>query len=215
MPHILNVYFAGLALSSSLIIAIGAQNAHVLRQGIKREYVFLVAGLCTFTDMSLIALGTAGFGTMIARFPLLTSIAAWGGAGFLLFYGFMSFRSARSPRTLNIDDNSENLHQPQNLKSIILLTLAVSLLNPHVYLDTFILIGGLAAQYPNDERIFFGLGAATASLVWFFGLAYGARLLEPLFRKPAAWRVLDILIGIVMWSIAISLLIGEASPSNK
>jgi L-lysine exporter family protein LysE/ArgO len=209
MSQFLNVYFAGLALSTSLIIAIGAQNAHVLRQGIKREHVFLVAGLCTFTDMSLIALGTAGFGSLIARFTSLTSIAAWGGAGFLFYYGFMSFRLALSQRRLIIDENAEGLNRPKNLKSIILLTLAVSLLNPHVYLDTFILIGGLAAQYPNDERVFFGLGAATASLLWFFGLAYGARLLEPLFRKPVSWRVLDMFIGIVMWSIAISLVVEE------
>lgn len=211
MSQMLNAYLAGLALSSSLIIAIGAQNAHVLRQGIKREYVFLVAGLCTFTDMTLIAIGTAGFGTLIAQFPLLTSITAWGGAGFLLFYGFSAFMSSKSPQTLNIGENTDGPNHPKNLKSIILLTLAVSLLNPHVYLDTIVLIGGLAAQYPNGQRVFFGFGAATASLVWFFGLAYGARLLEPLFRKPAAWRILDILIGIVMWSISFSIVVGELS----
>ena len=198
-----------LYLISSTFIAIGAQNAHVLRQGIKREYVFLVAAMCTTTDTILITLGVAGFGTIIAQFPLLTSIAAWGGAGFLTFYGFTSFRAALRSRALKVDQPLDGQNPSQNLKSIILLTLAVSLLNPHVYLDTFVLIGGIAAQYPAAERVFFALGACAASLIWFFGLAYGARLLEPLFRKPAAWCVLDVLIGIVMWTIAISLVVGE------
>lgn len=206
-----NTYLAGIALGAGLIIAIGAQNAHVLRQGIKREYVFLVAAICSATDIFLITLGALGFGTLIGSFPRLTSLAAWTGAGFLLFYGFSAFRSARQSQSLKVEDQPEGQNPSQSLKAVILLTLAVSLLNPHVYLDTFVLIGGIAAQYPAEQRIFFALGASTASVIWFFGLAYGARLLAPLFRKPIAWRILDILIGIIMWGIAISLILGELS----
>ena len=209
MPPSLHTYLAGIALSAGLIIAIGAQNAHVLRQGLKREYVFLVAVICSTTDILLITLGTLGFGTLIGSFPLLTKFAAWAGAGFLLIYGFLAFRSARQPHSLKVEHLPQGQSPPQSLKAIILLTLAVSLLNPHVYLDTIVLIGGIAAQYPASQRIFFALGAGTASVVWFFGLAYGARLLAPLFRKPIAWRILDFLIGIIMWGIAISLVLGE------
>ena len=209
MPSSLNTYFAGIALSAGLIIAIGAQNAHVLRQGLKREYVFLVAAICSTTDILLITLGTLGFGTLIGSFPLLTRLAAWAGAGFLLFYGFLAFRSARQPHSLKVEHQLQGSTSPQTLKAMILLTLAVSLLNPHVYLDTVVLIGGIAAQYPAEQRIFFALGAGTASVVWFFGLAYGARLLAPLFQKPIAWRILDFLIGVIMWGIATSLILGE------
>jgi L-lysine exporter family protein LysE/ArgO len=211
MSEPLNTYLAGLALSAGLIIAIGAQNAHVLRQGLKREHVFLVAAMCSATDIMLITLGVLGFGTLIGSFPLLTKIAAWTGAGFLLFYGFLAFKSARKPKTLKVDDFSAGEKSSGSLRAVILLTLAVSLLNPHVYLDTIVLIGGIAAQYPISQRIFFGLGAGTASIVWFFSLAYGARLLTPLFRKSLAWRILDVVIGVIMWGIAISLVIGELS----
>lgn len=211
MPTTLNTYLAGLALGAGLIIAIGAQNTHVLRQGLKRQYVFLVAALCSVTDIFLITLGTLGFGTLIGSFPLLTKVAAWAGAGFLLFYGFLAFRSARQPHSLKVEHQAQGQNPPQNLKAMILLTLAVSLLNPHVYLDTIVLIGGIAAQYPASQRIFFALGAGTASVIWFFSLAYGARLLAPLFRKPIAWRILDFMIGVIMWGIAISLIFGEIS----
>ena len=203
------VYLAGLALSAGLIVAIGAQNAHVLRQGLKREYVFLVATICSTTDILLISLGTLGFGTLITSFPILTSLAAWAGAGFLLFYGFLAFRSARQTQSLQVEIQPDGQISTQGPKAITLFTLAVSLLNPHVYLDTIVLVGGIAAQYPTTQRIFFALGAGSASVIWFFGLAYGARLLVPLFRKPLAWRILDILIGVIMWSIATSLIVRE------
>jgi len=203
------VYLAGLALSAGLIVAIGAQNAHVLRQGLKREYVFLVATICSTTDILLISLGTLGFGTLIASFPMLTGLTAWAGAGFLLFYGFLAFRSARQTQSLQVELQPAGQISSRGTKAVILFTLAVSLLNPHVYLDTIVLIGGIAAQYPAAQRIFFALGAGSASVFWFFGLAYGARLLPPLFRKPLAWRILDILIGLIMWSNAISLIVGE------
>ncbi len=212
MPAALNTYLAGIALSAGLIIAIGAQNAHVLRQGLKREYVFMVAAICSASDILLITLGTLGFGSLIGSFPLLTSFAAWAGAGFLLFYGLLAFRSARQPKSLNVEHQPDGQNPPQSLKAVVLLTLAVSLLNPHVYLDTVVLIGGIAAQYPAEQRIFFALGASTVSVTWFFGLAYGARLLVPLFRKPIAWRIFDILIGLIMWGIGLSLVISELAP---
>jgi len=211
MSAAVNTYLAGLVLGATLIIAIGAQNAHVLRQGLRREYVFPVAALCSTTDILLITLGTFGFGSLIDSFPLLTKIAAWAGAGFLFFYGFSAFRSAGRPQTLNIGRNSDSTHPARTLRAVILFTLAVSLLNPHVYLDTFILIGGIAAQYPASQRVAFAMGAGTASVVWFFSLAYGARLLAPLFRKQLAWQILDIIIGLIMWGIAISLVVGELS----
>ncbi len=211
MPAALNTYLAGLALGSGLIIAIGAQNAHVLRQGLKREHISLVAALCSTTDILLITLGTLGFGTLIGSFPLLTRLAAWTGAGFLLIYGFLAFKSAGKSQTLQVENQPKSQNTSQSLRTIILVTLAVSLLNPHVYLDTVILIGGIAAQYQAEQRFSFALGASTASVSWFFSLAYGARLLAPLFRNPIAWRILDFLVGTIMWGIALSLILGELS----
>ena len=209
MPETVKIFFTGLLLGASLIIAIGAQNAFVLRQGIKRSFVIPIVTLCTLIDMTLILLGTAGVGTLMGSYPFLTHLAAWGGAVFLLFYGGASFKSALRPQTLKTDPSPQETGRPESLRSVILITLGVSLLNPHVYLDTFVLIGGIAAQYQPAARPYFAAGASTASLVWFFGLGYGARLLAPLFQKPIAWRVLDVLIGLVMWSIAVSLIWGE------
>lgn len=200
-----SAYIAGLALGASLIIAIGAQNALVLRQGLKREHVFAVAATCTLIDWVLIALGAGGFGSLIARFPSLTTVAAWGGAIFLVFYGALSFRSAFKAETLSAEEGGD-APPLTSLATVLTATLAVSLLNPHVYLDTVVLLGSIAAQYEPAARIRFVAGAWTASGLWFFGLAYGARLLAPLFERPIAWRILDVLIGVVMWSIAFSLL---------
>ncbi len=202
----------GFALGASLIIAIGAQNAFVLRQGLRRAYVLPVVATCTLCDWVLITIGAAGFGALVERFPALTTLTAWGGAAFLLFYGLLSFRSALKPGALDVD-NEASSGPRQTLPAVVAFTLAVSLLNPHVYLDTVVLVGGIAAQYPAAERVFFAAGAMLASLVWFFGLGYGARLLAPVFTSPAAWRVLDVIIGVVMWSIAASLIVGQVSIS--
>lgn len=215
-----SAYIAGLGLGASLIIAIGAQNALVLRQGIKREHVFAVSGTCTLIDWTLIALGAGGFGSLIARFPALTAVAAWAGAAFLIVYGALAFRSAVRPGTLSAEEDAapegdgrsrtahESVSRPA-LAPVLGATLAVSLLNPHVYLDTVVLLGSVGAQYAHAARASFVLGAGMASALWFFGLGYGARLLAPLFARPVAWRVLDVLIGIVMWSIAIGLVRGQ------
>jgi len=204
---VLGPCFAGFALGASLIIAIGAQNAFVLRQGLRREHVLPVVVTCTLCDVALIALGAAGFGSLVRAFPAVTSIAAWGGAAFLLVYGALSFRSAVRTGALDVAEKP-----PRALPSAgaaIAATLALSLLNPHVYLDTVVLLGSVAAQHPAPERLAFALGAMSASAAWFAGLGYGARLLAPLFAKPRAWRVLDVAIGVIMWWIAAGLVLAQ------
>jgi L-lysine exporter family protein LysE/ArgO len=193
------ILLQGFGVGASLIIAIGAQNAFVLRQGLKRSHVFLTASICTICDAVLITLGVAGLGILVTANPILTLIATWGGALFLLYYGFRSFRSAL--KTNKLDTTSTSI-KPLRIRDTIATLLALSLLNPHVYLDTVVLVGSIGAHYPPNERVYFALGAMCASLVWFFSLAYGAAWLAPLFRRPMAWRVLDALVGCIMWSIA-------------
>ncbi len=187
----------GFALGASLIIAIGAQNAFVLRQGLARAHVFLVAGLCSLADAGLIALGAGGFAALVAALPALAAVAAWGGALFLFAYGARALLGALRPGRLEADGGAV-----RGAWKAVTLTLAVSLLNPHVYLDTVVLIGSVAAQLAAGERLAFALGAMAASFAWFFGLALGARRLAPLFARPIAWRILDLAIAGVMWSIA-------------
>jgi L-lysine exporter family protein LysE/ArgO len=198
---------SGFVLGAGLIVAIGAQNAFVLRQGIRREQVMAVVATCVACDWVLIVAGALGFGSVIARFPVVTSIAAWGGAAFLGVHGALAFRSALRPGTLEADDAPQR--PALTTASAVAATLGVSLLNPHVYLDTVVLIGSIAAQYELALRGYFALGACLASLVWFSALGFGARLLAPLFHKPSAWRVLDLLIAGVMWWIAATLVLGQ------
>ncbi|HYN88834.1 MAG TPA: LysE/ArgO family amino acid transporter [Ardenticatenaceae bacterium] len=199
----------GFGLGAGLIIAIGAQNAFVLRQGLKRIYPFTTAAICSLCDATLIVLGVAGLGTLLSRNSLLTTLATWGGALFLLLYGLRAFRSAAAPGTLSIQDAGA---RPATARGTVMAALAFSLLNPHVYLDTVILLGSLGAQFPAGERIAFAAGATFASTIWFFGLVYGATWLAPLFQRPAAWRVLDGLVGCVMWLIALSLILSDLVP---
>lgn len=202
MPATLVAFAQGVGLGGGLIIAIGAQNAYVLRQGLRREFALSVASICFLCDVALIALGVGGFGSLVAAFPALTRIAAWGGAAFLAWYGFRALRSALAPGALEADGAAR---APSRSRAVFT-ALALSLLNPHVYLDTVVLIGGIAGQYAAATRPWFAAGAMSASLLWFYGLALGARRLAPLFKKPAAWRILDLVICAVMWSIAASLL---------
>lgn len=192
-------FLRGLALGASLIIAIGAQNAFVLRQGLRREQAALVAAICASCDALLITLGTAGAGSVIAHLPWLARLTSLLGAGFLLAYGGMAFRRALHPAILEAT-------APARRGSVAAAALSVSLLNPHVYLDTVVLAGGISAQYPASIRLFFAAGVISASCLWFFSLALGAAHLAPLFRRPGAWRVLDCGVGIVLWGIAFSLL---------
>ena len=193
----------GFTLGASLIIAIGSQNAFVLRQGLKKEYVFTICTICFLCDALLIFLGVGGFGKLVASSHKLMLIARWGGALFLFFYGIRSFRSACKNDALFVDE-SKNL--ASGLTWAVATTLALTLLNPHVYLDTVVLLGSIAGQYPEPERLAFAIGAAVASMAWFYGIGYGARILTPLFRKQASWKILDLLIGLIMWVIAGSLI---------
>lgn len=177
MPQIFLPLIQGFGLGASLIIAIGAQNAFVLRQGLKKQHVFLVAVLCSLCDAVLILLGVGGLGTVINALPVLTLVATWSGALFLLIYGLRSFRAALRTDKLN---THEVAGEPTQTREIILAVLAFSLLNPHVYLDTVVLIGSIGAHYPSGERLLFAVGSMLASLTWFFALAYGARWLAPL-----------------------------------
>lgn len=195
----------GFGLGTGLIIAIGAQNAFVLRQGLKRQRLFVTASLCTCCDIILICFGVGGLGTIITTIPLLTIVATWGGVLFLLYYGWHSFRSMATSGSMNIE--IEKNHRNPSLSETIVTILAFSLLNPHAFLDTVVLIGSIGSHYVTiGNRWSFALGAMGASLTWFFSLAYGAAWLAPYFRHTLTWTLLDGFIGCVMWIIAGSLI---------
>lgn len=199
-----SMWLRGFGLSASLIIAIGAQNAFVLRQGLRRQYVFIVAAICILSDAIMFSIGAAGFGSLVNANPALMQAVAWLGAAFLFVYGLLSFRSAWRGGSLELARNAGALTR----RAAVLTALAVTWLNPHAYLDTIVLVGGIAGQFPWEERVYFLLGSISASFVWFSGLAYGAGFLVPLFQKEWAWRVLDTGVGLLMWGIALSLLRG-------
>ncbi|MTI11195.1 LysE/ArgO family amino acid transporter [Curvivirga aplysinae] len=192
----------GFLLGAGLIIAIGAQNAFILKQGLKREYVFALSTFCFLSDALLIIAGIAGMGTLVSSNPTFTKIAAIGGALFLIWFGFNSFRSAFKGESLSASKESS----PKSLWKAVALVAALTWLNPHVYLDTVVMLGSIAGQYPADERIYFAGGAVFASMAWFYTLGYGAAWLAPIFAKPMSWKILDFSIGIVMWLIAYSLI---------
>jgi L-lysine exporter family protein LysE/ArgO len=174
-------FVKGFATSAALIVAIGAQNAFVLRQGLQREHVLAVVLVCALSDVLLISVGVAGLGTLVQGSPLLLALTRWGGA----------LSAQRSG--------------PTSLRAAITACLAFTYLNPHCWLDTVVLLGSISGQQPDSQRWWFGAGACCASVAWFFALGYGARLLAPVFERPLAWRVLDSTIAAVMWSIAASL----------
>ncbi|MDJ0821856.1 MAG: LysE/ArgO family amino acid transporter [Paracoccaceae bacterium] len=191
---------AGFALGFSLILAIGAQNAFVLRQGLRRAHVFAVCLTCAVSDAFLIAAGVAGFGALAEAVPGLEFWMRLFGAAFLTWYGARTLLSAwRGGQVLMAADGQGSL------RAALLTCLALTWLNPHVYLDTVVLLGAVSAQY--EPALPFAIGAMSASFVFFFGLGYGARLLAPVFARPGAWRVLDLIIGLVMWSLAVKLVL--------
>lgn len=194
---------AGLGLGLSLIVAIGAQNAFVLRQGLRREHVLVVVAICALSDAVLIALGVAGLGALIEQAEWLLVLVRIAGAAFLTWYGVRSALRAVRPGTLDADPAGS----PISLKAAVLTVLALTWLNPHVYLDTVVLLGSIGATH-GDDRWWFALGAAIGSVLWFSLLGFGSRLLRPLFARPASWRVLDALIAVVMVAIAVSLIVG-------
>ena len=197
-PAVLRPAIEGFLLGASLIVAIGAQNAFVLRTGLEKRHVFAVATICALSDALLIAAGVAGLGAIVQRNPTWLSAITIAGAAFLFAYGALSLRRAFLWREALRPATAAG----GSLAAAIGTALALTFLNPHVYLDTVVLIGALSARHPPAGAAAFGAGAALASVVWFYGLAYGARLAAPLFARPRAWQVLDIAIAIVMWGIA-------------
>ena len=191
--------FVGFIASFTLIAAIGAQNAFVLRQGIRREHVLPVVALCTVSDIVLISAGIAGVGALINAHPSALNIAKFGGALFLVGYGLLAARRACRPSSLTPSEAA-----PARLIEVLLTCAALTFLNPHVYLDTVVLLGALANEH-RDERWLFGVGAVTASAVWFVGLGLGARQLAGLFARPLTWRILDGLIAVMMIGLGTSL----------
>jgi L-lysine exporter family protein LysE/ArgO len=185
-------FFAGLG----LIVAIGAQNAFIIRQGLKRQHVLVVVAICALADASLIALGIAGLGAIIQGVPWLLEGVRWFGVAYLTWFGIKSIRSAFKNQTMDTSGNEAG-----SLKKAVLAVLGFTFLNPHVYLDTVILLGSISNQFAEDRWIF-GFGAMTASVVWFSTIGFGARAASRFMSKPIFWRVLDSLIAAVMFSIA-------------
>ncbi|MCL1137420.1 LysE/ArgO family amino acid transporter [Shewanella pneumatophori] len=195
-------FIQGMGIGGSLIMAVGAQNAFVLKQGLKRSHSLPIAAICSFIDAVMITAGVAGLGHLILAFPLIKDIASFGGAIFLLFYGYSALKSSFNENRLDSDDALA----ADSLKKAVLTTLAISLLNPHLYLDTVVLLGSISVQFEGTEKQWFGAGAVLASFVWFFSLSLGAKYLSPIFKKPKAWCYLDRFICITMWSIAAALM---------
>ncbi len=193
---------AGFATGGSLIVAIGAQNTFVLRQGLRQEHVLPIVALCATADALLILAGVAGLGEFIQAAPQALAWLRIAGAVFLAVYGWKAFRRALEPHQAVVDPGV-----PMTLQAAVATTLAFTFLNPHVYLDTVVLVGALANQHQGAERWQFAAGAATASVVWFSALGFGARLLVPLFARPVTWRALDAVIALVMFSLAATLLL--------
>lgn len=193
-------FVAGFALSAALIMAIGAQNLFVLRQGLKREHVGAIVLFCGCADALLISSGVGGVGALLAAMPQLTHVLASGGAAFLGWYGIRALR-----RTVTSESMSVIAGREMTLARAVAATAGFTFLNPHVYLDTVLLMGAAGSAQPAASRPFFIAGAACASFAWFAALGYGARLLAPLFAQPAAWRVLDAIVGVTMLTLAGSL----------
>lgn len=194
---------AGFLASAGLIVAIGAQNAFVLRQGLKSQHVGLVVTLCAASDAILIVLGVAGIGVLVQKWPMLFEVFRFGGAAFLGIYGLMAARRAwRGSGSMS----SAGVGQ-ESWRRAMLTCLAFTFLNPHVYLDTMILLGSLSTRYSDTLRWVFAFGACLASIAWFSTLGFGARLLQPTFRDPRAWRLLDALIAVFMLTLCLLLVL--------
>ena len=193
-----SVFLQGLALSLGLIVAIGAQNAFVLRQGLRREHVASVVFFCAITDALLIAAGVLGMAQALGERPMVAHALALAGAVFLAAYGWNALRRALHQNGLLANEEGDGLTWAAAMAQAA----AFTLLNPHVYLDTVLLVGSIGAQQRADLQVWFVAGASSASLLWFCALGFGARWLAPLFAKPRAWQVLDILIGLTMWALS-------------
>lgn len=202
MTSTLAAALAGLGFGLSLIVAIGAQNAYVLRQGLRKEHVFVIVAICALSDALLIAVGVAGLGAIIQQLEWLLLLIEVIGGVFLCTYGVMAAKRAWKPEVLNTDTGGASI----SLKVAVGTVLALTYLNPHVYLDTVLLLGSVAGTY-EANRWLFAVGAMLGSIIWFSTLGFGARLLAPVFTKPSAWRVLDAIIAVVMFTLGMSLLV--------
>jgi len=198
-----SVFITGFTLGLSLILAIGAQNAFVLKQGLKKQHVFIVCFICALSDAVLISAGVAGFGTLVKEYPSIETISRYAGAAFLIVYALLSFKSALT-QNHGLQASGKEIG---SMWSAALTCLAFTWLNPHVYLDTVVLLGSISTQY-EEQRYTFNLGAIVASFVFFFSLGYGARLLIPVFNKPMSWKILEFIIGVVMALLALNLVLG-------
>ncbi|HCN62945.1 MAG TPA: amino acid transporter [Pseudomonas sp.] len=194
-------YLNGLLVAFGLIMAIGTQNAFVLAQSLRREHHLPVAAFCVICDALLVAAGVFGLATILAQSPILLGVARWGGALFLLWYGTQALRRAFSASSLEQSAGQT----ARSLRAVMLSALAVTLLNPHVYLDTVLLIGSLGAQQSVPGA--YVVGAASASLLWFFTLALGAAWLAPWLARPGTWRLLDLLVAAMMYAVAVQLIV--------
>ena len=198
----LSAFLTGLFLGLSLIVAIGAQNAFVIRSGILRNHIFYIALFCAISDSLLIIIGIAGISFFLKDFINEFSNIIFGFSALWLFsYGLLRIRSALINNYLTVDNNSKS----SSLLKAISIVAVFTFVNPHVYLDTMILIGSISQQFLDINRIYFAIGACTASFIWFFSIAYGAKLLTPIMQKPAHWRNLDLLIALIMFVIAFNL----------
>jgi len=195
-------FLTGLSTGGSLIVAIGAQNTFVLNQGIRRQFIFMVPLICALSDALLISAGVAGLGNFFQGNPLLLRGASIGGAVFLIFYGLRSLLSALKNRK-GLDQDSMTTGSRMQ---VLLLTLAMTFLNPHVYLDTVILLGSISSSFPGSGKYWFAAGAVSMSFLWFFSLTLGAVKLAPILRRPAVWKILDGMIALVMWMTAARLI---------
>lgn len=194
-------FLKGMGLGGGLIVAIGSQNAYLLRQALKREYVLTCIVICIVCDAVLIGAGVAGMGQLIIERPGLLIWIKICGAAFLFWYGVRAARSAFNPAAMNTGEDKPAASRA----AVISAMLAFSLLNPHVYLDTVVLLGSIGGQQAGDGRLYFALGAIAASVIWFCSLGFGARFLIPVFSRPKAWQILDAVIAVVMWGLAVSL----------
>jgi L-lysine exporter family protein LysE/ArgO len=192
----------GLLTGLSLIVAIGAQNAFVLRQGLTRNHIAVVVAICAASDALLITLGVSGVGAVVREHPTALAVLRWVGAAYLLAYGLRSLWSARRPHSLD-----PLAGRAAGRRRVVATTLALTYLNPHVYLDTVLMLGSVANQYGSD-RWWFAAGAVAGSVLWFTALGFGARAAAPVLRRPATWRVLDVAIGAVMIVLAVRLATG-------
>jgi L-lysine exporter family protein LysE/ArgO len=201
-------FTTGFALSATLIVAIGAQNAFVLRQGIRKEHVAPIVAFCALSDLILIGAGVAGLGTVLGDSPALVALLTAAGSGFLVWYGVKALRRASQPQSLRAASGEGAL----SLGGAMAQAAGFTLLNPHVYLDTVLLVGSIGTRQPPDMRVWFVGGAACASGVWFTTLGYGARLLAPVFARPRAWQVLDTIVGLTMLTLAVLLIRQAVAP---